>query len=70
MATKSIFKTVEIRDDKAAKAFLDAIESSRRAQKNIKEPKVSAKQLKKVVARKSAAPKKEEIKDFIGKVVK
>ena len=59
MATKSIFKTVEIRDDKAAKAFLDAIESSRRAQKNIKEPKVAAKQLK-----------REEIKDFIGKVVK
>lgn len=46
MATKSIFKSVEIRDDKAAKAFLDAIESSRRAQKNIKESKVSVTPMK------------------------
>lgn len=59
MATKSIFKTVEIRDDKAAKAFLDAIESSRRAQKNIKEPKVSAKRMS-----------KEEMREIFGKTVK
>lgn len=47
MATKSIFKSVVIRDEKGAQAFLDAIESSRSTQKKIKEPKVSAKRMSK-----------------------
>lgn len=45
MATTSIFKSVVIRDDKGAQALLDAIESSRRAQKKMKEPKISAKRM-------------------------
>lgn len=45
MATKSIFKSVVIRDDKGAKAFLDAIENSRRAQKKTKTPKVRVQEM-------------------------
>ena len=52
MATKSILKSVVIRDEKSAQALLDAIESSRSAQKNMKEPKVSAKRMnKKTIAK-------------------
>lgn len=43
MATKSIFKTVEISTEEGAKAFLDAIESSIEFQKTFKEPDVAAK---------------------------
>ncbi len=59
MAIKSIFKSIEINDDKKAQAFLDAIESSRRAQENIKEPEVSAKCMS-----------KEEIAKIFGKADK
>ena len=52
MATKSILKSVVIRDEKSARALLDAIESSRSAQRKIKEPKVSAKRMnKKTIAK-------------------
>ena len=47
MATKSIFKSVVIRDEKDAQAFLDAIESSRNTQRKINEPKVSVKRMSK-----------------------
>lgn len=45
MATKSIFKSIEIRDNKSARELLDAINNSRKAQKNIKEPVASAKRM-------------------------
>ena len=45
MATKSIFKSIEIRDNKSARALLDDINNARKAQKNIKEPVASAKRM-------------------------
>ena len=47
MATSSIFKSIVIKNDAEARALLDAIEESRKASKNIKEPKVIAKQMNK-----------------------
>lgn len=50
MPTKSISKSIVIRNEKDAKALLDALESSRKA--HIKEPKVSAKRMsKKTIAK-------------------
>lgn len=58
MATKSIFKNVEINTEEGAKAFLDAIEESREASKKLKRYDIDVHELK-----------DEELKEFFKKVI-